>query len=483
MSLEKHGLVKIKDYLWEIPKQGGMRVPGRIYASEKLLAKILEDKSLDQVRNVACLPGIVKYSLAMPDIHWGYGFPVGGVAAFDPDAGGVISPGGIGYDINCGVRLLRSHLKHSDIRDRMRDLVAQLFRDVPVGLGARGTIRLSPSDYQELCRKGSRWAVERGFGRKEDLDFIEAGGALPGADPSKVSQRAMERGRDEIGTVGSGNHFVEVDVVAEIYDHEAARAMGLALEQVCVLIHCGSRGFGHQICDDYLRIMGQAMKRYNIEVPDRQLACAPINSPEAQDYLGAMASAANYAWANRQVLTHLVRKAFQHCLKMSEDDLGMAIVYDVAHNIAKFEEHDVNGYRKRLCVHRKGATRSFPPGNPELPKAYGHIGQPVLIPGSMGTASYVLVGAQNSMHETFGTTCHGAGRVLSRSKAKKEAPGQTVKRQLEEQGIYVLSDSRETLSEEMPAAYKDVSEVVEVVHQAGLAFKVAKLRPIGVIKG
>jgi tRNA-splicing ligase RtcB len=483
MSFQKYGLVQIREHLWEIPKHGAMRVPGRIYASEKLLSKILEDKSLEQVKNVACLPGIVKYSLAMPDIHWGYGFPVGGVAAFDPDAGGVISPGGIGYDINCGVRLLRSRLKHHQVKDRIRDLVVQLFRDVPVGLGARGGIKLSHADYQELCRKGSKWAVERGFGKPDDLQFIEAGGALPGADPSKVSQRAMDRGKDEIGTVGSGNHFVEIDVVEDIFDADAARAMGLEIGQLCVLIHCGSRGFGHQICDDYLRVMSQAMKRYNIEVPDRQLACAPINSPEARDYLGAMASAANYAWANRQVLTHLVRKAFQHCLKMEEDELGMDIVYDVAHNIAKFEEHDVDGYRMRLCVHRKGATRSFPPGNPELPESYRSIGQPVLIPGSMGTASYVLVGAETSMYETFGTTCHGAGRVLSRSRAKKEVPGQTVKRQLEDQGIYVLSDSRETLSEEMPAAYKDVSEVVEVVHRAGLAYKVARLRPVGVIKG
>jgi tRNA-splicing ligase RtcB (3'-phosphate/5'-hydroxy nucleic acid ligase) len=479
----KFGLVQIDDYRWELPPVQGMRVPGRIYASKKLVEETLEEESVRQTGNVAFLPGIVKYSLAMPDIHSGYGFPIGGVAAMDPEAGGVISPGGIGYDINCGVRLLRSNLHVDEIKDRLKDLVAALFRDVPAGLGARGGGKVNLRRDPGPMVKGSQWAVEQGYGSADDVEHTEERGRLRGADPDKVSQRAIERGEGQVGSLGSGNHFLEIGFVETIYQTKAADAFGLWPEQVYVFIHSGSRGFGHQVCTDYLRTLAEVVRREGLFIPDRQLVCAPIHSAEGRDYMAAMACAANYAWANRQRLTHLAREAIGHKLKMEPRDLGLELVYDVAHNIAKFEKHTVDGEEKELCVHRKGATRAFPAGHPDLPHDYRPVGQPVLIPGDMGTASYVLVGTERAMAETWGTTCHGAGRVMSRHAAIARAKGRDIQRELAEKGIYVLAEGREALAEEMSEAYKDVDEVVRVVHEAGLAERVARLRPLGVVKG
>ncbi|MBI2167837.1 MAG: RtcB family protein [Candidatus Omnitrophica bacterium] len=482
---EEIKLRKIDDYRWEIPKGTfpGMRVPGMIFADEKLLSKIKTDQSLKQVANVAHLPGIVKYSLAMPDIHWGYGFPIGGVAATDPDESGVISPGGIGFDVNCGIRLVRTNLTEQDIRPKLRELVRQLFNHIPCGVGQSGAIRVGKEDGRKLLVQGARWAVQHGHGAPEDLAHTEAGGVLEDADPDAVSKRAYERGSDQLGTLGSGNHFVEVQAVDTIFDEEAARIFGLEKGQITVMIHSGSRGFGYQICDDFLELTRRALSKYHIEVPDVQLACAPVNSPEGRQYLGAMRCAANYAWNNRQCLMSLAREVFEKFFGRSWQDLGMDLVYDVAHNIAKFEKYRVNGKEKMLCIHRKGATRAFGPGHPELPKDYQSVGQPVIIPGDMGRNSYVLVGTAQAAEETFGTTCHGAGRAMSRSQAVREARGRSIERELEAKGIIAIARGRKGLDEEQPAAYKDVNDVVEVVHQAGLAKKVVRMQPLGVIKG
>lgn len=446
------------------------------------MAQIRRDASLEQVANAATLPGIVKASLAMPDIHQGYGLPVGGVVATDAKDG-VISPGGVGYDINCGVRLLRTNLTVSDVQPRLRQLIDGLYGTIPAGVGSRGKVKLTATEERRVVVKGAGWAVEQGYGILEDLQRIESGGSLPEADPDAVSQHAYERGRGQLGSLGSGNHFLEVQVVAEIYDEAAARVLGLFRDQVTVMIHTGSRGFGHQVCTDYLRRLEGAIKKYGIQLPDRQLACAPLDSPEARDYLGAMRAAANFAFANRQCLAHWTRDAFMRLLGISPNELGMALVYDVAHNIAKTEEHEVDGVRRSVVVHRKGATRAFPPGHPELPAAYREIGQPVLIPGDMGRYSFVLVGTAASMRETFGSTCHGAGRLMSRTAAVKAARGRQIARELEAKGILVRATGRDALEEEMSEAYKDVKDVVEVVEKFGISRKVAKLRPIGVIKG
>ena len=459
----------------------GMRVKGIIYVDE-VLEKDLESQSVDQVANVATLPGIVNASMAMPDIHSGYGFAIGGVAAFDLDEG-VVSPGGVGYDINCGVRLLRTNLMKNDVTPKLKDLVGILYNEIPSGVGSKGKIRLTPDSERRLMLNGARWAVEEGYGEMSDLERIESGGCIDGADPDLISKKAYERGRAQQGTLGSGNHFLEIQYVDEIYDEKSANAIGLFEGQVTVMIHTGSRGFGHQVCTDFLEVMERAVSKYKIELPDRELACAPYRSLEAQDYLAAMRAAANYAWANRQCIMHWTREAFMDFFRTTPRELGMSLVYDVAHNIAKVEEHIVNGRKKKLVVHRKGATRAFPPGHPDLPDAYKQIGQPVLIPGDMGRASFVLIGTEKAMKETFGSTCHGAGRVMSRHQAIKKAKGRAIWREMEDKGIIVRSAGRETLAEEMSEAYKDVSDVVDVVHKAGISKKVARLRPMGVIKG
>ena len=475
-------LKKIDKYRWEVPKTGAMRVPGIIYATESMLAGSSQNEPLKQVANVATLPGILKASLAMPDMHWGYGFPIGGVAAFDWDSG-VISPGGVGYDINCGVRLATTSLEENEIRPKLKELVDALFRDIPSGVGSTGPIKLSISEVKKVLKKGSRWAVDQGLGDSSDLDFTEEGGCMDNADPDTVGPRALERGKNQLGTLGSGNHFLEIGVVETIYDSEAARIFGLFEGQVTLMLHSGSRGLGYQICDDFLALMAKHVKKLGLDLPDRQLACAMIQSKEGTRYHNAMACAANYAWANRQILMHRSRDVFLKVLGMGPRYLGMNLLYDVCHNIAKKEIHVIDGKKQTVCVHRKGATRSFPPGHPALSEKYQHTGQPVIIPGDMGTASYVLVGTQKAMEETFGSTCHGAGRVLSRKAAKKASKGRAINRELEDKGIFVRWTGRSTLSEEMPEAYKDVSQVVEVVHEAGISKKVARLRPIGVVKG
>ncbi|MBF0507169.1 MAG: RtcB family protein [Nitrospirae bacterium] len=476
-------LKRIDENRLEVPVdyKPGMKTRGVIYV-DSVLEEALEQGSVEQVANVASLPGIVGASMAMPDVHTGYGFPIGGVAAFDIREG-VISPGGVGYDINCGVRLLRSNLQREYLLPHIKGLVDVLFREIPAGVGSKGKVRLGPADEQKVLLKGAGWAVEKGFGDAADLDRIESGGCLEGADPSLVSKKAYERGGSQQGTLGSGNHFLEIQHVDMIYDEDAARALGLFRDQITVMIHTGSRGFGHQVCTDFLEVMAGAVRKYGIELPDRELACAPFGSVEAQQYLAAMKAAANYAWANRQCLMHWTRETFMSVLSLGPHDLGMSLVYDVAHNIAKVEEHTVNGRKVNLVVHRKGSTRAFPPGHPELPAAYRNLGQPVLIPGDMGRASYVLLGTEKSMQETFGSTCHGAGRMMSRHQAIRQAKGRAIWRELADRGIIVKSSGRETLAEEMPEAYKDVSSVVNVVHNAGISRKVARLRPLGVIKG
>ena len=476
-------LIKLADYLWEIPKTGAMRVPGRVYASAKMIEGMREDPCLTQVANVACLPGIVGYSLAMPDIHWGYGFPIGGVAAVDAREG-VISPGGVGYDINCGVRLARTNLHFNVVEPRINQVADALFAKIPAGVGSWGAIPgLSIEQLKEVAAEGAKWALRNGYATERDLEHTEEGGMLAGADPDRVSERAYKRGSKQLGTLGSGNHFLEVSRVDEIYDSKLADALGLELGQVTVLIHSGSRGLGHQTCDDYLKVIGAAMARYGINLPDRQLAAVPISSPEGQAYLGAMAAAANFAWCNRQVMMHLAQQAFMQALSITPRELGFELVYDVCHNIAKFETHSVAGRQRRVCVHRKGATRAFGPGHPALPEALRPLGQPVLIPGSMGTASWVLVGTQRAMEETYGTVCHGAGRAMSRTASKRGRDARVESKKLEDQGIIVRSQTRDGILEELPEAYKDVDEVVEVVHNAGLARRVARLRPMGVVKG
>jgi len=473
---------KIDEWRFLIPKTGAMRVPGLIFSSSELMPNTKGDQSLQQVVNVATLPGIVKHALAMPDIHWGYGFPIGGVAAFNMEDG-IISPGGVGYDINCGVRLLTTSLLANEIRPMIKELVSSLFKAVPTGVGSRGRVRLSAKDQRKVAVQGASWAIAKGFGGKEDLERTEDHGVMEMADPAVVSDRAFKRGHDELGTLGSGNHFLEIQAVEEIYDQKTAGAFNLFEGQLAVLIHSGSRGFGHQICDDFLKEMGTHVRESGFNLPDRQLACAYVRSDMGKRYLSGMACAANYAWANRQIIMHYTMETFEKVLNISPGDLKMELLYDVCHNIAKLETHVVDGKKTTLCVHRKGATRSLPPGHPDVPERYRKVGQPVLIPGDMGTYSYVLAGSQKAMEETFGSTCHGAGRLLSRKQAIKTAKGRAIHRELEDKGIFVQSRGKTTLKEEISEAYKDVSLVVEAVHMAGLAKKVARLRPLGVIKG
>lgn len=476
-------VTKVNDYTWDIPTgyKSGMRVPGRIFVSEKLLNN-LEHETLEQTANVATLPGIQKYSMAMPDAHSGYGFPIGGVAAFDRD-NGIISPGGVGYDINCGVRIMRTDLNIEDVRPRMKELIDVLFHEIPAGVGSKSKIRASDKELDDAFLHGAKWAVESGYGVREDIEHCEENGFIKYADPEKVSEKAKKRGKPQFGTLGSGNHFLEVQYVDEIYDPEVAKVFGLEKGQVTVMIHCGSRGAGHQICDDHLKILERATHKYGIVLPDRQLACAPAESIEGQNYFKAMASGANYAWANRQVITHWVRETFSSFFKRDMDELGMHLIYDVAHNVAKLEEHDIDGIKKMVYVHRKGATRAFPPGHPDVPSIYRKVGQPVLIPGSMGTPSFVLHGTEKAMELTFGSACHGAGRVSSRAQAMRDFHGETVQKELAARGISVRATHTSVIAEEAPGVYKPSEDVVDVVHQLGIARKVVRLMPMGVAKG
>ncbi|MEG3225302.1 MAG: RNA-splicing ligase RtcB [Methanobacteriales archaeon Met13] len=482
MVIEKT-LKKVRDYVWEIPTsyQKGMRVPGRIYLDDAGI-KTLEKGAMDQVANVASLPGIQKFSIGLPDIHFGYGFSIGGVGAFSA-RNGVISPGGVGFDINCGVRLLRTNLTTDDVQPRIKDIINTLFKNVPSGVGSKGKIRLKEGEIDEVLDQGARWAVENGYGWESDLEYLEEKGCMEDADASKVSDKAKKRGIPQLGSLGSGNHFLEVQKVDEIFDENVAKTFGLKKDQVMVLIHSGSRGCGHQVCSDYLRSMDRAVKRYKINLPDRQLACAPVDSEEAQDYFQAMAAAANYAWTNRQMIVHWVRESFEQVFHRDSEDLDLSIVYDVAHNIAKKEVHHIKGRDTEVYVHRKGATRAFGPGRVEVPLQYRDIGQPVLLPGTMGTASYVLHGTQTAMEETFGSTAHGAGRKMSRAGAKRIYRGEEVQKVLQDRGIYIKATSMPIVAEEAPGAYKDVDEVVKTVHEAGISHLVSKMVPLGVAKG
>jgi tRNA-splicing ligase RtcB (3'-phosphate/5'-hydroxy nucleic acid ligase) len=478
-------LNKIDDYRWEIPTsyKAGMRVPGLIYASESMLDNIWEDKAAEQAANVAFLPGIVGHSMAMPDIHWGYGFPIGGVAGTRVQDG-VVSPGGVGFDINCGVRLLRTNLTETEVRPKLEHLVNELYDSVPSGVGSAGNLKVTNNELKKVMVNGSRWAVENGFGDAEDIIVTEASGCITGADPEKVSKKAKQRGVPQLGTLGSGNHFLEVAAVSEIYDSKVAKVMGIHdIGQVVVWIHTGSRGFGHQICTDYVAALGSAVKKYGINLPDRQLACAPVISEEGEDYLSAMACAANYAWTNRQCIAHWTRESFIKVLGKTRIEIGLEQVYDVAHNIAKIEKHTVDGKQQTLCVHRKGATRAFPANHLEIPAIYKDIGQPVLIPGDMGRYSYVAVGTETAMKETFGSTCHGAGRMQSRSAAKKSLRGSDIAGELAARGIIVKAGSMSSLAEEASVAYKDVFDVIEVAEKAGISRKILKSVPMGVVKG
>ena len=476
-------LERVDAYRWRIPRQGKMRVDGLVFADEQLMASIRRDKCLEQVRNVAHLPGIVGASLAMPDIHWGYGFPIGGVAATD-ETEGVVSPGGVGYDINCGVRLLRSGLSRTDVIPHMPRIVETMYRNVPTGVGAaRRDLRVGRRDLAQILERGAGWAIDHGYGWHDQLERIEEGGCLPDADPDLVSDRAVERGRPQLGTLGSGNHFAEVQYVAEIYDDRVAQAFGLWRDQITIMIHSGSRGLGHQVCQDHLKIMVNAVRKYGIDLPDRQLSCAPLDSTEGRRYLSAMAAAGNFAFANRQVMAHWVRESIATALDVPAARTGVDTVYDVCHNIAKFETLQVGTDLRRVCVHRKGATRAYPPGHPQVPAAYRAVGQPVLVPGDMGRYSYVLVGTERAARETFGSSCHGAGRRMSRAQARRSVRGRSLIDELRAQGVHVRAAGRATVAEEMPEAYKDVADVVGVVHDAGISTRVAQLRPIGVIKG
>jgi len=477
-------LEKISAYKWRIPKsyRQGMRVDGIIYASQDILPHIVKDKAYEQVANVAYLPGIIKYSLAMPDIHWGYGMPIGGVAAMDVDSG-VVGAGLVGYDINCGVRLLKTNLTLKDIKERINKLVNVLYRNVPSGVGSKGEVKVSINELKKLVVEGARWAVRKGFGVEEDLEVCEENGAIKEAIPDYVSQRAYERGREQAGTLGSGNHFLEVQVIDEFFDEEIAIRLGLFRGQITVMIHSGSRGFGYQICDDYVRVMVKCLSKYGIKVPDRQLACAPVKSEEARRYIGAMKAAANFAWCNRQVLMHLTRMSFEEVFGKKWQELGMDLIYDVAHNIAKFEKHKINGEEKLLCVHRKGATRALGAGNSLLPSKYKDIGQPVIIPGDMGRASYLLVGTKKAEEESFASTCHGAGRVKSRHEAIRTINLNTLLNELKTKGIEVRATGKKTIVEEAPSAYKNVDDVVEVVDKAGISKKVSRMKPLCVVKG
>ena len=478
-------LEQIDECCWRIPRSYkiGMKVEGRIFADGRLIEQIRHDQAPEQVANVSYLPGIQMASLAMPDIHWGYGFCIGGVCATDPAEGGVVSPGGVGYDINCGVRLMRTNLSLGDVQPRLANLMDALFRQIPAGVGRGGPYLFDHKELKRLLREGCGYIQTRGWATPGDLDHTEAGGCLAGADPEELSSRAIQRGGDQCGTLGSGNHFLEVQVVEEVIDAAAARGLGLQQDGVCVMIHSGSRGLGYQVCDDALQMLRNAPAKYGIELPDRQLACAPVHSAEGQKYLAAMRAAANFAWANRQLLMWQAREVFAEFFGRSWEAMQMNLVYDVAHNIAKLENHQIDGELKQVCVHRKGATRAFPAGHVELPAAYRALGQPVIIPGDMGRASWVLLGMPGSMERAFGSTCHGAGRVMSRTAAVENAKGRHIDRELAEKGIIARCRSWKGLAEEQPAAYKDVSLVVDVVDRAGLARKVARLRPIGVVKG
>lgn len=485
-SSERVPINRVDTYVWEIPKdsQHGMRVPGRIYADEALIEKMRTDATLQQCANVATLPGLYNWSITMPDGHEGYGFPIGGVAASDYDEG-VVSPGGVGYDINCGVRLIRTNLMESDVRPVLGKLLDAMFVNVPSGLGSRGKVgRVSAGDLEKVTREGVEWAMDHGYGWAEDQKHCEENGCMETANPDKVSGTAKQRGSPQLGSLGSGNHFLEIEKVDKIFDQAVAEKLGIRKEgQILVLVHTGSRGFGYQVCSDYLRVMERAVHKYGINLPDRQLACAPANSREIEDYIGAMSSAANFAWVNRQMITHWTRESFEKIFGKPADQLDMGLIYDVAHNIAKIEEHAVDGGRKKVYVHRKGATRAFPPGHSAIPPEYREIGQPVLIPGSMGTASWVLIGAPKAMELSFGTTAHGAGRFMSRTAAKRRNPARQVEDQLAKKGIMIRAENLGTVSEEAPEAYKNVDSVAEVSHQLGIATKVARLVPIGVTKG
>jgi tRNA-splicing ligase RtcB len=475
---------RVDKYIWELPEdfRDDMRVPARLFGDAELFDAAFGDRTVRQLANTATLPGIVKYAMALPDFHQGYGFPIGGVAAMKATSG-VISPGGVGYDINCGVRLLGTRLEREEIAPYLEELTTALYRACPSGVGGKGRMRVSERELDELVTQGGKWALKQGLAQQEDVDHTEERGCMAGADPSKLSARAKKRGRPQVGSLGSGNHFLEIDVVEEIYDPEVAEVFGLWENQAAVQIHCGSRGFGHQVCTDYVKELQSAVKKYNIRLPDRQLVCAPVDSPEGRAYYAAMACAVNYAFVNRQVLAMGVREAFEQILAGKVKDFGLFQVYDVAHNIAKFEEHRVNGRQMELCVHRKGATRAFGPGYEGLPADYRDVGQPVLVPGSMGTASYVLVGTQKALDLTFGSSCHGAGRVMSRTQARKKVHGAELRKELGGQGIVVRAGSNRGLAEEAPLAYKDVSRVVKVVDGLGIAHKVARLQPLAVIKG
>lgn len=471
-------LHKITDHLWEIPRTGGMRVPGRIFASEKLVRE-MDDKVREQIVNVAMLPGIQGASMAMPDAHWGYGFPIGGVAAFDPDEGGIISMGGVGFDISCGVRTVKTGMSRDEIMPKLQRLVDQFYQRVPAGVGSEGLIKLSSPQIDEMLRGGAEWAVNKGYGLQEDLEYIEEHGRVDGADPSKVSETAKKRQYREMGTLGSGNHYLEVQVVAEVYDEAAAQAMGLRRDDVVISIHCGSRGLGHQIGTDYLKALANAASRFNLPIRDRELASAPINSAEGQAYFGAMSAGINCALANRQIIMHLVREIVTDVYPKSR----IRMLYDISHNTCKVEWHRIGGRKRKLFVHRKGATRAFGPGGLDLPLEYRHVGQPVLIGGTMGTASYVLVGTEQGMDAAFGSACHGAGRAMSRTQAKRQWHGRDVVRDLEAQGVIVRGHSYSGIAEEAPGSYKDVTEVVDAAHHAGLARKVARVTPLACVKG
>ncbi|MEM4160827.1 MAG: RtcB family protein [Thermoplasmata archaeon] len=478
-------LKKLTDYKYEIEAsyKKGMKVSGIVYADAKMIEDVRKDNSLEQVANVATLPGIIGHSMAMPDIHWGYGFPIGGVAAFDYETG-IISPGGVGYDINCGVRLVRTNLMLRDVEPKIKELIDTIFTNVPSGVGSEGKVRLTYEEMKLVLDLGAEWAVEKGYGWKEDLEFLEENGRLKFADSSFVSDKAIQRGMPQLGTLGAGNHFLEVQKVEEIYEPEIARVFGItSKDQILVMIHTGSRGAGHQIATDYIGKMVSAAKKYNIHLEDKQLACAPATSPEGEEYIKAMACGAYYAWANRQLILHWVRESFQRVFNQSPESMDMHVIYDVCHNIGKIEEHEIEGKRRKVVVHRKGATRAFALERQEIPLPYRKIGQPVLIPGDMGTASYLLVGTETAMRETFGSTCHGAGRVMSREAAIKRFRPNDVKEALMRQGIYVRAASKDVLSEESPEAYKDVDDVVRIAHNAGLSRMIVKMRPIGVMKG
>lgn len=482
MTNDRPALTQRSEFLWEIPQTGRMRVPGRIYSSRRLVKQMLADQAASQVANVATLPGIVTASLAMPDMHWGYGFPIGGIAAFDTEDG-VVSPGGVGYDVNCGVRLMASAVTAQELSPHLPQLVERIFKTVPSGVGVGSALNLSRRDLEGVAAEGARWALDRGMAEPADLACIEEGGCIAGANPNRVSPQAYDRGRKQVGTLGAGNHFLEIQQVAEIYDEAAAGALGMFPGQVTISVHCGSRGFGHQVCSDFIPRMDKAARRYGIDLPDRQLACAPVSSPEGQAYLEAMRCAVNYAFANRQIIAQHVRHAFAEVLKKSGADVAVRTVYEVAHNIAKIETHKVDGGDRKLCVHRKGATRAFDGSRPEVPAMYRNIGQPVLIPGDMSRPSYVLTGTERAMDTTFGSTCHGAGRAMSRSKARKAAKGRDIHAELQRQGILLRSAGRGTVAEEISEAYKDASAVVDACEQAGIARKVAQLRPLACIKG